>query len=226
MQISIHDFLVHTLAIAMVVSALFVVFVSSPVYSAFFLAIVMSLLGALFFILEAPFVAVTQIIVYAGAVMVLFVMVLMLFDLKKEVEDTAKLSIGTLTKIISAGVLCGILIGTGWLVSWDGAGSIFVYPNQTTKEANSVYNHDGSAPTQTVVNAEDLKTEVVEITQNQGDATALFKDYTETQKLSVKLFSKYIFIVEVLGVVMLVAIVGAVALARSKGGTHHVVRRS
>jgi NADH:ubiquinone oxidoreductase subunit 6 (subunit J) len=128
------------------------------------------------------------------------------------------------TKIIAAGVLCGILIGTGWLVSSDGAGVFHIFPSSKS-ETENIFNNNSAAPTKTVLNAEDLKTEVAEITQNQGDAKNLFKDYSETQKLSVKLYSKYIFAIEVLGVVMLVGIVGAVALARSKGGTHHVVRR-
>ncbi len=40
-------------------------------------------LSGLFFILGAHFIAMVQVLVYAGAVMVLFIMVVMLFDLKK-----------------------------------------------------------------------------------------------------------------------------------------------
>lgn len=44
----------------------------------------MILLAGLFFLMSAPFLAGLQLIIYAGAVMVLFVMVLMLFNLKNE----------------------------------------------------------------------------------------------------------------------------------------------
>jgi len=59
---------------------------SNPAHSALYLAVSMILLSFLFFLMSAPFLAGLQLIIYAGAVIVLFVMVLMLFDLKKEGE--------------------------------------------------------------------------------------------------------------------------------------------
>jgi len=56
----------------------------NPAYGALYLASSMVLLAGIFFIMGAPFLAGLQLIIYAGAVMVLFVMVLMLFDFKKE----------------------------------------------------------------------------------------------------------------------------------------------
>ena len=56
----------------------------NPAYGALYLALTMILLSALFFLMGAPFLAGLQLIIYAGAVMVLFVMVLMLFDFQKE----------------------------------------------------------------------------------------------------------------------------------------------
>src|ERR1700677_918812 len=86
------DILFHAFAAVAVISALLVVFLSSPIYSALFLALTMSVLGIFFFMLQAPFVAVAQVTVYAGAVMVLFIMVVMLFDLNREHEDILKFS--------------------------------------------------------------------------------------------------------------------------------------
>jgi NADH-quinone oxidoreductase subunit J len=73
-------FIFWFLALITVFSGLIVVTVANPIYSA--LALVMTMVGiaALFVTLGAYFVAGVQLIVYAGAVMVLFVMVLMLFD--------------------------------------------------------------------------------------------------------------------------------------------------
>ena len=50
----------------------------------------MILLAGLFFLMSAPFLAGLQLIIYAGAVMVLFVMVLMLFNLKNKLSVSLK----------------------------------------------------------------------------------------------------------------------------------------
>ena len=60
------------------------IFCQNPAKGALYLALSMILLAGLFFLMSAPFLAGLQLIIYAGAVMVLFVMVLMLFDLKNE----------------------------------------------------------------------------------------------------------------------------------------------
>jgi len=59
-------------------------FSRSPVTSAMFLVVMMACLAGLFVTLHAFFIAAVQILVYAGAVMVLFLFVIMLLDLKEE----------------------------------------------------------------------------------------------------------------------------------------------
>ena len=68
----------------MLVFALAVVFLRNPVSSA--LSLVMSFVGlaAIFVTLEAFFIGVVQVLVYAGAVMVLFLFIIMLLDLRSE----------------------------------------------------------------------------------------------------------------------------------------------
>jgi NADH-quinone oxidoreductase subunit J len=61
-----------------VIAALGLVFVRKAVYGALFLATVMICLAVLYITLDAPFLAVVQVIVYTGAVMMLFLFVLML----------------------------------------------------------------------------------------------------------------------------------------------------
>ena len=56
----------------------------NAVYSALFLIITLFALAGHFVLLNAPFIAAVHIIVYAGAIMVLFLFVLMLLDLKKD----------------------------------------------------------------------------------------------------------------------------------------------
>ncbi|MCC7404704.1 MAG: NADH-quinone oxidoreductase subunit J [Bdellovibrionales bacterium] len=84
---------------------------ANPVFSALFLALTMVGLAGLFFHLEAYFIAGVQLIVYAGAVMVLFVMVLMLFDLKKEIAPFSRGTLAGFVKLVCAGALFGLIIG-------------------------------------------------------------------------------------------------------------------
>ena len=62
-------------------------FSRSPVTSAMFLVLTIISMSGLFVLLHAFFLAAVQILVYAGAVMVLFLFVIMLLDLKK-IETT------------------------------------------------------------------------------------------------------------------------------------------
>jgi NADH-quinone oxidoreductase subunit J len=65
-------------------SALVVVGQRHPTYSAFALIVTLCSLSAVFGLLGSPFIAVLQVVVYAGAIMVLFLFVLMLLNVKRE----------------------------------------------------------------------------------------------------------------------------------------------
>ena len=71
-----------------VISALFVVINRNPVYSAVMLVFCFFSLAALYVLLEAYFVAVLEIIVYAGAIMVLFLFVIMLINVGNEIKTS------------------------------------------------------------------------------------------------------------------------------------------
>jgi NADH-quinone oxidoreductase subunit J len=73
--------LFYVLAVITVVSALCVVFLRRPVHNVLFMILVMISLAGLFLLLRAEFIAMVQLIVYAGAVMVLFLFVIMLLNL-------------------------------------------------------------------------------------------------------------------------------------------------
>lgn len=77
---SVDAILFWFLALVVLVSGLSVILMTNPVYSALCLVMTMVGVSAIFVTLNAYFLAGVQLIVYAGAVMVLFVMVLMLFD--------------------------------------------------------------------------------------------------------------------------------------------------
>lgn len=73
-----------TLAIGLIASATAMVVTRNPVTNAVCLVVALVLQAALFITLEAFFLAAVQVIVYAGAVMVLFLFVIMLLDVKEE----------------------------------------------------------------------------------------------------------------------------------------------
>ncbi|MCX5853456.1 MAG: NADH-quinone oxidoreductase subunit J [Deltaproteobacteria bacterium] len=69
------------------ISSLFVVFQRSPLYSAFCLILTFLSMAGLYLMLGAEFIAIIQVIVYAGAVMVLFLFVIMLLNMDKEKHE-------------------------------------------------------------------------------------------------------------------------------------------
>ena len=69
-----------------VVSAVVVIGQKNPIYSAFALVVTLCSLAVIFGLLGSPFIAALQVIVYAGAIMVLFLFALMLLNVKRE-ED-------------------------------------------------------------------------------------------------------------------------------------------
>lgn len=74
------------LAILTIASALMVVFSIHPVRSVMYLIVTFFLISANYIMLNAQFLAIVNIIVYAGAIMVLFLFVLMLLNLSKDNE--------------------------------------------------------------------------------------------------------------------------------------------
>ena len=81
----------------------------NPVNSAMFLVLTIASLAGLFVLLNAFFLAAIQILVYAGAVMVLFLFVIMLLDLKKEQRRKIK-TYGLIGGLISVGAIVAIFL--------------------------------------------------------------------------------------------------------------------
>ena len=84
-------------------------FSRNPVTSAMFLVLTIISMAGLFVLLHAFFLAAVQIIVYAGAVMVLFLFVIMLLDLKEEQRRRIKF-FGFFAAIIAVGGVISILL--------------------------------------------------------------------------------------------------------------------
>jgi len=87
-----------------VLSALVVVGQKNPLYSAFALIVTLCSMAAIFGLLGSPFIAALQVIVYAGAIMVLFLFVLMLLNVRRE-EDRPRRGGRALAAIALAAVV-------------------------------------------------------------------------------------------------------------------------
>ena len=77
-------FAFYTFAAIAVIASLLVVGQRNPMYSVMLLITSFGALAGLYVLLDAPFTAVTQIIIYAGAIMVLFLFVVMLLNVPRE----------------------------------------------------------------------------------------------------------------------------------------------
>ncbi|MDX1905514.1 MAG: NADH-quinone oxidoreductase subunit J [Bacteroidia bacterium] len=84
----VETFLFWTFAILGIAGAVALVFNPSPVYAALGLILNLFSIAALYLSLQAEFLAVIQIMVYAGAIMVLFLFVIMLLNLQAEQMET------------------------------------------------------------------------------------------------------------------------------------------
>ena len=88
-------------------------FSRNPVTSAMFLVLTIASMSGLFHLLHAYFLGIVQIVVYAGAVMVLFLFVIMLLDLKEEERRKIRF-FGLAAGTISVGAVAAILLRLIW----------------------------------------------------------------------------------------------------------------
>src|SRR5436190_14952892 len=104
-------FAFYVLAGITVLASLGVVSSKVPMHSVMLLIASFGALAGLYVILDAPFTAVTQIIIYAGAIMVLFLFVVMLLNVPRE-EPAPRSLAGTLGgRGIKAAALLSVAMG-------------------------------------------------------------------------------------------------------------------
>ena len=151
-----------------VVCAVNLVLQKHPISSALSLIGVMGALAALYLLLGGEFIAMAQLIVYAGAIMVLFVFVIMLLNAGVEGRTRRKLW------ATYAGV--PLLLGLAGIVGYI---------------INRVYT---------------------------GTETVRFGQFTHgsAQEIGIKLFKEYLLPFEITSVLVLIAIIGAIVLARKE----------
>ena len=152
----------------LLLSASRVISVRNPVHAALFLVLAFFSASALWMLLKAEFLAIALVLVYVGAVMVLFLFVVMMLDVNFEELRTQFRSY----------LPVGLLVGAAIFVEM-----ILVLSLSFKKQVG---------PT--------------------GTTNAILLDGSNTKALGIELFTKYIYAVEVAGVLLLVAIVAAIAL--------------
>ncbi len=81
----------------------------NPVNSAIFLIVNFFCISAIYLLLKAQFIAIIQIIVYAGAIMVLFLFVIMLLNLQDESKLTENITYKRITALLLSFLLFSIL---------------------------------------------------------------------------------------------------------------------
>ena len=150
-----------------------VVMSRSPVASLLFMVTTLASTAGIFVLLEAHFLAAVQIMVYAGAIMVLFLFVIMLLNLGHEYQRDIR---GIVAMIIGFAVTGGM----GGLLAWQlGSG-----------------------------------TSGLETNLGPGDAIdAALREHGAVGAIAQPLFTEYVVPFELTGILLLVAIVGALVLA-------------
>lgn len=103
--------LFYFLSFVAVLSAIMVVFSKNPIYSVLYLIITFFAIAGHYVLLSAQFLAAVHVIVYAGAIMVLFLYVIMLLNLNTESEPQ-KNNYLKFAAAICAGLLLIVLVGS------------------------------------------------------------------------------------------------------------------
>jgi NADH-quinone oxidoreductase subunit J len=112
----------YIFAAVAILASLGVVGQRNPMHSVMLLIVSFGALAGLYVLLDAPFTAVTQIIIYAGAIMVLFLFVVMLLnahtedDIPKTARGPRGLRLGVVLSIILVFEIVGALAGLGYTV--------------------------------------------------------------------------------------------------------------
>ena len=109
-HVTVTQIMFGVLSFIAILSAVLVIFSKNPVYSVLYLIITFFAIAGHYILLNAQFLAVVHVIVYAGAIMVLFLFVIMMLNLNKETE-THKPAWIQISAVIAGGILMVTLVG-------------------------------------------------------------------------------------------------------------------
>lgn len=105
--------------VAAVVSALFMVTRKNPIISAIFLILNFFTVAVIYLLLKAQFIAIIQVLVYMGAIMVLFLFVIMLLNLRDDSKFSEQINVKKLTSILLS-ILLVCVLGAAFYVGFQG----------------------------------------------------------------------------------------------------------
>lgn len=179
-------------------SALGVVFSPQPLYSALSLVLSIGALAVIFLVLNAQFLFVVQLIVYAGAVMVLFVFIITLLspDREERFRVDARFAIGV---TFAVGVTIAMLLAARNGITFNGNG----FRAQQIGQASDPYH--GFA-------------------FDQSD-NGLVNTAGNVQSVGGQLFTTFLLPFEITSMLLLVSAIGAVYLTRRRRDPNAPVRR-
>jgi NADH-quinone oxidoreductase subunit J len=116
--VTLEQILFYLFAAAAIATAVLMLLQRNPVMSAIYLIGNFFCIAALYLLLRAQFLAVIQVVVYTGAIMVLVVFVIMLLNLGDEQKLTEKFSLRT---ILSTVLVSGLLLELIYLFGFAGS---------------------------------------------------------------------------------------------------------
>jgi NADH-quinone oxidoreductase subunit J len=198
------DIFFYLFAAAIVCSAAFVCFSRNIVHAAFALLFTFVGVAGIYVLLSADFLAVSQILIYVGGILVLLVFGVMLTNRVTNIDIRSALRPRIPAFIICVVLLAGLILGISqahW-IRYDEA------PWKST-----AWGHDVIAQTTQVTQG--TPTEVLNNDGSNGTAKEIGK----------LLMSDYLLPFELLSIVLLVALIGATMIARKEHVTHEEVIR-
>jgi NADH-quinone oxidoreductase subunit J len=169
-----------------------VVLLRNPVSSALALVASFAGLAGLYISLDAYFVGTLQVLVYAGAVMVLFLFIIMLMDIKAEARR----------KINKVAVVGGVALVFGFVIQLGGVTSAFVEGYATLNSRPLDYKTARAARANA---GQETETITADLTR---------ETLPDAKLVGETLFSRYNLHLQIVGVILLVATVGVVVLSR------------
>jgi NADH-quinone oxidoreductase subunit J len=109
MNLSVTEILFGILSLMAIFSGICVIFSKNPVFSVLYLIVTFFCIAGHYILLNAQFLAVVHIIVYGGAIMVLFLFVIMMLNLNKETEPHKPAWI-QISAVVAGGILMITLV--------------------------------------------------------------------------------------------------------------------
>jgi NADH-quinone oxidoreductase subunit J len=193
-------------------SAVLMITNRNPVYSALWFAIVTLSVCGLFLLQYAPFLAAATVVVYAGAIVVTFVFVIMLAQQSGATAYDQR-SRQPLVATVAAFALLAILFGT-MQFAMEPAKAEPVGDVAVNEAADSI-GRDGM-----VITAVDSSAGGRDVEANPFSQIPKDQPLSRMHALGRSLFGDYLFAVELAGTLLLVATIGAIAIApRRRRGT-------